>query len=379
VMGFGIFTATAIMTKSAAGALPILVLLLFALLIRKESRPRWIAVVEACLLTALLVAPWHLYQLFAHRHWFWADYVETQLLGYGTHPPFQLTSEIPLVFYAKRLFLVDPVLLLLAAIALPALVIAMKRRENVLPVLLAAWLAITCVALSSFQARGNFRWVMLLLPPLCLLAGCLGPLVSGARQKWLIGILCVAFAVKASAGTKLWGLSFGATEPMPALSLLRAYADRGRPNPLVLVEADDELYSATLPLSKVHYVWIDPSGGVQRLAPHYVDLGITVTAAQFEDLARYEPQFRQQLREWGVDSDEPIATSVVADGDSDVAKIIAAHPEADYYLPARFRAGLEGAATHELAAVSEQRFFLLSRQKPDRPANLPTFTLPANW
>jgi 4-amino-4-deoxy-L-arabinose transferase-like glycosyltransferase len=381
ILGFGFSSAAAVMTKSAAGALPILVLFLFALLIRRELRPGWMRILQACLLAAVLVAPWHLYELLTHRRWFWADYVETQLLGYGTHPPFQLTSEFPLAFYAKRLFWTDPVLLILALIALPALVMALRRRDSVLPVLLAAWLLIVCLSLSSFQARGNFRWVLLLLPPLCLLAGCLGPLATGARQRWLVGILCVAFAVKASARTELWGLSFGATTPLPAISLLRAYAARERPNPLVLVEADDELYSASLPLPKIHYLWIDPSGGVQRLAPHYAYLGITVTADQFDDLPRWEPEFRARLREWDLDSDEPIATAVVADTDADVAKVIVAHPEADYYLPERFRPSVAAgaASTHELVPASPERFFLLSRQSPKRPANPPTFQLPQNW
>jgi hypothetical protein len=276
---------------------------------------------------------------------------------------------------------VDPVLSILALIALPALILALRRRDAVLPVLVSAWLVVVCLSLSSFQARGNFRWVLFLLPPLCLLAVSFGPLASASRQKWLAAILCVLFAVKVSAGSELWGLSFGATKPMPATSLLRAYSDRGRPNPLVLVEADDELYSATLPLPEIHYVWIDPSGGVQRLAPHYVYLGITVTAQQFEELPRWEPQFRERLREWGLDSGEPIATSVVADSDADVAKIVASHPDADYYLPARLRPALEGAvaATHELVAGSEQRFFLLARQKPVQPASTVNFTLPRNW
>src|ERR1022692_4004202 len=130
----------------------------------------------------------------------------------------------------------------------------------------------------------------------------------------------------------------------------RAYSDRGRPNPLVLVDTDDELYSAVLPLPKIHYCWIDPNGLVERLVPYYVELGITVTAAQFDDIEHWEPIFRERLRAWGLNSSEPIATAVVAQSDADVAKIVAAHSTADFYLPARFRAVLEGAVktTHEL-------------------------------
>src|SRR5579864_3406671 len=47
VVGFAIFTAAAIMTKSIGGALPILVLVLFAAVIRRENRPGWSRVVQA--------------------------------------------------------------------------------------------------------------------------------------------------------------------------------------------------------------------------------------------------------------------------------------------------------------------------------------------
>ena len=254
---------------------------------------------------------------------------------------------------------------------------AAKRRDTVQPILLSAWLLVVCLALSSFQVRGQFRWVLFLLPPLCMLAACFAPM----PRKWLLVFLCLVFAIKAEAPRKTWGLSFGAYPPMPSDTWLRAYSDRGRPNPLVLVETDDELYSAVLPLPKIHYCWIDPSGLVEHLAPHYVELGITVTAAQFDDMERWEPVFRERLRKWGLNSGEPIATAVVAQSDADVAKILEAHSTADFYLPARFRATLEGAAkaTHESVIVSDTRFFLLAKKAPAAPPPPAAFKLPGNW
>jgi hypothetical protein len=193
--------------------------------------------------------------------------------------------------------------------------------------------------------------------------------------------LCIVFAIKAEAPYKTWGLPFGAYPPMPAETWLRAYSDHGRPNPLVLVETDDELYSAALPLPKIHYCWVDPSGLVERLVPYYVELGITVSAAQFDDMERWEPVFQERLRKWGLNSADPIATAVVAQSDADVAMIVAAHPTADFYLPARFRATLEGAvkATHELVAVSDTRFFLLAKRAPEVPPPPTAFKMPSNW
>lgn len=376
IIGFGIFTAAAIMTKNVAGAIPILTLLLFAAVIRREHRPRAVRIVQACLLVIILAAPWHLYELIVHFRWFWADYVQTQLLAYGVHPPAQISSESPLWFYAKRLFLVDPFLCVLALAAIPGLWISARRRDKVQPILLAAWLVVVLLALSSFQVRGQFRWVLFLVPPLCMLAACFAPL----RQKWLIACLCVVFAVKVAAPSKTWSLPFGAYPPMASEGWLRAYAYRARPNALVLVDTDDELYSSVLFLPRIHYVWIDPSGLVQRLAPHYVQLGITVTAAQFDEMGRWEPIFREHLREWGLNSAEPIATAIVANSDADVAKIVVSHPDADFYLPSRFRAALESltAATHEVFTVSDERFFLLARRGPEtRPAA--RLKLPSRW
>jgi hypothetical protein len=373
IAGFGIFTAAAIMTKSIGGAIPILTLLLCALAIRREQRPRAMHVAAASVLAILLAAPWHLYQWIVHRSWFWADYIQTQILAYGINPPAQISSEIPLVFYAKGLFLTDPVLCIFALASIPGLVVAAKRRESVGPVLLLSWLVTTIIALSSFQVRGQFRWVLFLIPPLCLLAANFAPV----RRSWLIAILCAALVLKATEPSKTWGLSFGSNPPMPSETWLRAYADRARANPLVLVDADDELYAATLPVPKIDYCWIDPNGLVQRLAPHYVELGITVTAAQFDDIGRVEPGFRRRLSEWGLDSDAPIATAVVAASDADVAAMIAAHPNADFYLPARFRASVEKNSTHDVYAVSDQRFFLMAKQSSQAAA--PLFKLPANW
>jgi hypothetical protein len=110
-------------------------------------------------------------------------------------------------------------------------------------------------------------------------------------------------------------------------------------------------------------------------------LGITVTAGQFENMDHWEPVFRQRLREWGLNSGEPIATAIVAESDADVAKIVAAHPDTDFYLPARFRTGLAEAArsTHGLAVVSDQRFFLLAKQNP-KASSPPAIThIPRNW
>ena len=377
LVGFGVATAAAIMTKNIAGILPILVLLLFAALIRRERRPSFARIAGVCLIAALLAAPWHVYQLMVHPQWFWTDYVKIELLGFGLHPPVQASGEIPILFYCKRLFLADPILCILALIAVPALGTSVRQRDAVHPALIAAWLAIVALALSVFQSR-NFPYALFLVAPLCLLAASFGPQASPLRQRWTIGLLCVVFVIKTFAFDRPWGLSFGAAAPMPAQSFLRSYADRGRSNPLVLVDPDDQFYSATLLLPKVHYCFLDSNGVVVRYAPHYVDLGITVTAGQFNDLARWAPQFQRRLQDWGLDSKQPIATAVVAASDADVLSIVAAHPFDDFYLPMRFRP-LPAAATHQIVPVSADRMFLLAKEPGEGSNTRIARRLPSRW
>src|SRR5437588_6070319 len=310
-LGFCTATAAAIMTKSIAGMVPILVLLLGAAGSPRAQRPALRRIVQACLLTGLFIAPWHVYQSIAHPRWFWADYVQFEILRIGLQPPVPTTLESPLVFYGRRLFMLDPTLSILALIAVPGLAIAVRRRESIGPILLAAWLIVVIAALCAFQTR-YFHYVVFLIAPLCIAAACYGPWSSPRWQWWMIATLCITFGVKTFAKDRVWSLTFGAGSPVPTASILRAYSDLARPNALVLVYPDDEFYSATLPLRKVHYCFFDPDGVVVRYDPQYPHIGLTLTADQFAQLDRLTPQFRENLREWGLDSIAPLATAIEA-------------------------------------------------------------------
>jgi 4-amino-4-deoxy-L-arabinose transferase-like glycosyltransferase len=364
-LGFCAATAAAIMTKSVAGMVPLLVLLLAALWSPPAQRLSFRRIVEACLLTGALIAPWHLYQLIAHPRWFWADYVQLELLKIGLQPPVTTTPESPLMFYGRRMFLVDPLLSVLALIAILGLVKAVRRRESNRPILLAAWLIIVIAAMCAFQTR-FFHYVVFLIAPLCIAAACYGPW-SSPRSQWLIiAVLCLAFGVKTLAKDRMWSLNFGENPPLPAAAILRPYSDLARPNALVLVDSDDDFYAATLPLRKVHYCFFDPNNIIERYAPHYPHLGITVTAEQFAELDRLTPQFRENLREWGLDSIAPLATAIEARSDSDVLNIIRTHPLDDFYLPARLRQQVEPLvqSTHDISDASSERLLLFARRGP---------------
>jgi hypothetical protein len=364
-LGFCSATAAAIMTKSVAGLIPILVLLLAAVWSPPAQRLTLRRIVQACLLTALFAAPWHVYQLIAHPRWFWADYVQLELLRIGLQPPVPTTLESPLVFYGRRLFMLDPMLCIMAVIAIPGLAITVRRRESIRPILLAAWLMVVGAAICAFQTR-FFHYTVFLIAPLCMAAACYGPWSSPRCWWWMIAALWVVFSVKVFAKDRMWSLTFGAGAPLPAASILRSYSDLARPNALVLVDSDDDFYSATLPLRKVHFCYFDPNRIIARYAPHYPHLGITVTSDQFAQLDSLTPQFRENLREWGLDSIAPLATAITARSAADVLNIIRSRPVDDFYLPARLRQQVEPLVrgTHDISDVSPQRLLLFARHAP---------------
>lgn len=379
-LGFCAATAAAIMTKSVAGIVPILVLLLAAVWSPRAQRLTLRRIVQVCLLTGLFVAPWHLYQLIVHPRWFWADYVQLELLRIGLQPPVATTPESPLVFYGRRLFMLDPSLSILAVFAIPGLVMAVRRRESIRPILLAAWLVVVVAAIFAFQTR-FFHYVVFLIVPLCVAAACYGPFSSPRWRWWMIAALCVVFGVKTFAKDRVWSLTFGAGPPLPAATILRSYSDLARPNALVLVDSDDDFYAAALPLRKVHYCFFDPSHIIERYAPHYPHLGITVTAEQFTELDRLTPQFRENLREWGLDSIAPLATAIEARSDSDVLSIIRSRPLDDFYLPARFRQQVEPLvqSTHDISNASPERLLLFARRAPENVSAPDVSRWSKNW
>jgi hypothetical protein len=71
-------------------------------------------------------------------------------------------------------------------------------------------------------------------------------------------------------------------------------------------------------------------------------MGILVGADEFARMEQLRPQWRARLREWGLDSEEPIATAVVARSREEVAGMIAAHPESDFLLPESYRGAAGG-------------------------------------
>ena len=152
--------------------------------------------------------------------------------------------------------------------------------------------------------------------------------------------------------------------------LVSGYCQRARGNELILVGMDDDLYASTLPLAKLRYCLVGANLAGGEYAMDFNRTGIVLTAAQFDGLAQWEPVFRQRLREWGLDSGEPIGTLILAGSPEELAGMIRAHPASDFLLPEQYRAAVEQAApaTHQVVEAGGNHFFLLSREARARAA-----------
>jgi hypothetical protein len=365
-----------VMAKNVAGLLPLLILLLSSLPAVPGQRPKIARLVQLAGAIALLAAPWHLYQLAVHPQWFWTDYVQIQLLQFGLKPPAQTSAEGPVWFYARRLFLMDPLLCVLALAAVPALVRDLRQRKTE-AILLLCWLLVCAAALLAFRYR-NLPYLVYAIAPLALIAAIYSPLASIRYRALFAGLLAAVFCVKIAMAEQPWGLAYGTERPIPSAAALRHYAEQGRPNELIAVAPDDEFYAAVLPLPRVRYCYVDPDGVVRRYAPHYADLGITLSVAEFNDLDRRMAQFRDRLRAWGLDSAAPIGTTIAARSTAEVMEMIEKHPHSDFYLPGDMRAQVERLAggKRRIEQTSTGRFFLLDATSA---GDFPRRHLPEPW
>jgi 4-amino-4-deoxy-L-arabinose transferase-like glycosyltransferase len=331
---FAVATAAAILVKSVAGIVPFLVLLAFCALSKRGERPPVRRIVWIVLVTAALVLPWGLYQLAVHPRWFWNEFVLSEIVTYGVSSPIQTTQENQMLFYLKRLFLMDPVLSIAALAALPVLWRAWRRRETEAAVLI-AWLGVVFATAFLWSYR-NVTYLAPAIPALAILVA------RAIPPRVLVPLAAIALVVKIALPVHTWGLDLRPAVLHPSVVLLDDYARQHRNRDLILVDPFDGFYSSVLPLRKVRYCFVSPSGVPPQgpLDLHY--LGIAVSGEEFARLPQMEGTWRTRLREWGLESSEPIATAVVPKSREEVVALIAAHPDTDFLLPESYRGTTAG-------------------------------------
>jgi hypothetical protein len=349
---FSIASGAAILTKAAAGALPLLALMFHAVVAPRKSRPplrRAVAVIAAAAGVAL---PWHLYELLVHSRWFITEYLLTAHLQVGVAAPPQYSNENHFVFYLRRMLLMDPVLTIGAAFGLIPL-IRYWRRQTVLT----AWVACPLLALFLFRYRSAY-YLLPLIPPLALVATGALHRLPGRAMPAALAVLALFCGWKTISGSPVSGIPALAASQQPAAPALEHYCELHRGNGLVLVDSNDQFYASILPIARVRYAMLQPEPPSPPI--DYGWLGIWMTAAQFADLQRWIPLYRSRLESFHLRSDQAVGTVIWANSPNDIASIIRAHPESDFYVPSRWAGQLQSDA-HTLSAGGAGRVFLLSK------------------
>jgi hypothetical protein len=300
---------------------------------------------QALAITAAIAAPWFLYQLAVHRRWFWADYVLTELLPYGIGSPSQTTQESQIGFYVKRLVLFDAPLLAAALVSL------LWRR----PRLLLAWIGMVLAAALVFRYR-NASYLLPLYPALAILAAGAIPV---RRARWALAAAVGLFTAKLLMPAQPWGIPWDPEFVNPSDAALTRYAALHRGNDLIVIEPDDQFLSACLGLPRVRYLYMD-TRPPQPAALDLHDLGILITAPEFARLPELRPEFERRLRDMGLTSGDPIASTILAPTEDSVAALIRDHPDADFFLPEAWV--LRDQGVHQTWPMRGARAFLLARK-----------------
>jgi hypothetical protein len=361
---FGASTGAAVLTKGVAGALPLLALAIYVALAPGGARPRPARLLAAAGIAAAVAMPWHLYQLAVHPRWFTVEYILQQHLAVGVMAPPQYSAENHLVFYARRLFAMDPALTLLAV---AGSVVALRnwRRNRVA----LAWAAAVIVGLFVFRYRSNY-YLLLLLPVLAALAAqTVSALPLRARALTLAALVAIA-GVKVSSASSVWGIPAAVETRLPVAGTLDGYCGQHRGNGLILVAVADEFYASVLPLPSLRYCLLTgpPNPHSKRPCMDFEWLGISVSVPEFEHMEQWLPTFRARLTRFNLPSVEPVGTVIRAASPRDVERLIDSLPGTDFLLPDwLFRQLTLGGAHRTVPAPAEHVFLLSPKESTYRP------------
>lgn len=231
--GAGAALAWGILTKSVAGAVPALFLF-----------RRWWRIIAVA---ALLVAPWHLYQLAENREWYWNEHILDEHLQWGVHTPENAAAEPHAVFYGTRAWAWDPLLTAMAPLAFGYCCYRKRYTE-------AAWLAASVLVLFAF----GYRNATYLLPIFAATAAAAGERVHVALAGGVIGLRLLTGAISHAPAEAVW----------PAAALAAYTPELRSPQGLMIDGVADEFVATTMHLPRVQYLL---PGDARTLAATNID------------------------------------------------------------------------------------------------------------
>lgn len=355
--GLGIAVAASILAKSLMGLLLWLILGLASLCLRREERPSPARLAAVGAIACLLAGPWFCYQLARHHDFFLAEMNVIFGQARGVKP--QQTQEGALEFYAARLALLDPVLAVLAATALLGFWRALRRRDSAALSVL-CWITVFGAVLLGFRFR-SAPYLLPVLPAFVLLGALWSPLFSRRAAGPLLALLIAWTAVKAGFGDRPWGLPVTPSHEIASARPLQRYCEMRRATDLILFDAGDQFYGATLPLAHVRYVWIENGGQTFALNPHLHYLGILLSAAEFEGTPAHLDAWQHRMRAWGMTDYQAAGSGIAIHGLGELQAMVDARAGSDFFLPAGPAASVHSSA-HERVAADAGYVYLLARR-----------------
>ena len=362
---FGIAAGLAILAKGSEGLLPLFALVLYWIIAPSLERPRFRRVALAFLAAAIVALPWHLYQLIAHTHWFWREYFVSGQIMLAFGAPAQATAENHPSFYLTRLWRMDPVLCVAVWFAAPAWLWVVYKRLSGRASVLGSWGLATAIALLVFQHRSAIL-LLPLIPALALGSAEFFPYRKRGVFVAACAVLIVLFGVKVYKSNRSWGLPYEQESRIASAPGLEQYCARHRSNALIIVQPDDLFYAADLALPRLRYCYLGQIRPPQKYSVDFRYLGITVTVPEFNQLASgWRDVYHQRMRDSGLDSADPIATTILARSPDEVEQLIAAHPDTDFSLPGNW--DLRYSAAHEPWSAPGGRVYLLAKDTSTIP------------
>lgn len=349
--------AAAILMKSAAGITPVLAIAAYVIF---RARDRWPRLLELFAITALFALPWFVYSLSVHHDWFWREHVLSELLGHSLGTRALSMPDTNVAFYALRLIRVDPLITVGGALAIVA-----ALRTRALDGVAFAWFCTTALTLLLFGYHAA-TYLLPLITSLVLLVGLSIPRISAKSGAGL------AVAAMVAGGGALWmnRLSLVHSPGDTISRALTSYCEMGRSNGLLLFEPNDEFYSAALPLPRVYYGFFDQGRPALRQQIDWRFLGITASAAEFEDQERWWPIFRSRMSQFGLPENlDPRATQILFPDEAAVATLVRQRPDLDFVVPFQFSA-VKG-DSHAVLKATPDRMFLLSTNGSRNSARKP--------
>lgn len=310
------------LTKSIA-ALPTLAVLFVYLVLARAPLRR---IVVLLLGPFVIAAPWFLYALVFHFQWFWKEHILTEVLGTNA-----AGVAIPLLdnimFYYQRLVWPDPVLAVAGAAALLWTLVRGGGR------LVLLWLAFTALALLVFGY--HYHGANYLMPAITALALLAGLSMPAMPPRWGVLLLCVLLAAEAWKVSHDSRIVWRGTNLSVAPALV-SYCEQHRNHTLMVIQTDDEFFSASQPLPRVRYGLIGQGRAAIRMPIDYQYLGIVVTSAEFENRAQTWSVFRKRLTAMGLPAGlDPRGTEVLFPNEDAIRRFIEDHPEIDFLAPDR--------------------------------------------